>query len=89
MKIKTKLPRRGVIGKRKGGDKMQRDYLKGKMAENHKSGKYLAEKIGIHCQTFYNKFRDGSFYISEAETISKELGIDDPEEVVWVWATGD
>ena len=68
---------------------MQRDYLKGLMTEKHKSGIYLAEKLGVHQETFYRKMRTGSFFVKEAEIISRELGITDPDKLVWVWTTED
>lgn len=56
--------------------------LKGKIAEEGKTNKELAEMLGIHRSTFQRKLRSGNFSVEEASILKESIPLDDKEASV-------
>lgn len=60
------------------------DKLVGIMAERHKTGKDVAERLGISPKTFYAKMKKGIFGTDEMEEMICFLDIEDPMPVFFM-----
>ncbi len=62
-----------------GGDgTLDRDKLRGILAENRLSQRKMAQILGITDKTFYSKMKKGVFDSDEIAQMIQTLGIEDP-----------
>ena len=65
-----------------GGDGViNRNGLKGVIAENGMSQSNVAKMLGITSKTFYDKMKKGVFDSNEIQIMIDELNIDDPVKI--------
>ena len=65
-----------------GGDgTLDRDKLRGILAENRLSQRKMAQILGITDKTFYSKMKKGVFDSDEIAQMIQTLGIEDPAAI--------
>lgn len=60
---------------------LDRNELNAAIVKRGKTGKEVAEAIGITPKTFYSKMKKGVFGSDEIEVMVKYLSIDDPMKI--------
>lgn len=66
---------------------MQKELLRGKIAEKGLSGAKLAAEMGLNIKTYYKKFNAADFKIGECQFLAQRLEISEPSEIARIFFT--